>query len=51
MLMSSDLETDPNVIQGFIRYSKEFPNYIITASRWEKGGGFEHYNKVDFYVI
>lgn len=46
VLMSSDLETDPNIVQEFIRYSKESPNCIITASRWKQGGGFEHYNKV-----
>ena len=46
VLMSSDMETDPNVIQEFIKYSKQFPDNIITASRWRKGGGFEKYNKV-----
>lgn len=46
VLMSSDLETDPNVIREFIKYGKENPNKIITASRWRKGGGFEHYNKI-----
>ncbi len=46
VMMSSDLETDPNVIQEFIRHSRQYPNRIITATRWKKGGGFEHYNKV-----
>lgn len=46
VLMSSDLETDPHVVKDFIRYSKDNPNYIITASRWKKGGGFENYNRV-----
>lgn len=46
VLMSSDLETDPNVIQDFITYGKKYPNKIITASRWRRGGGFEKYNKV-----
>lgn len=46
VLMSSDLETDPNIIKEFIKHSKENPDKIITASRWRKGGGFEKYNKV-----
>ncbi|MBO6112980.1 MAG: glycosyltransferase family 2 protein [Lachnospiraceae bacterium] len=46
VMMSSDLETDPNVIQKFIRGAKKYPDRIITATRWRKGGGFEHYNKV-----
>lgn len=45
VLMSSDLETDPHLIKEFIKHSKENPNYIITASRWKKGGGFKNYNK------
>ncbi len=46
VMMSSDLETDPHVIRTFIRNAKKHPNRIITATRWKKGGGFEHYNKV-----
>lgn len=46
VLMSSDLETDPNLISVFIKYSKENPDYIITASRWKKGGGFKDYNRI-----
>lgn len=46
ILMSSDLETDPHLIKDFIKYAKEAPDYIITASRWRKGGGFKNYNKI-----
>lgn len=46
VLMSSDLETDPNVIKNFIEHAKKSPGKIITASRWRKGGGFVKYNKV-----
>ncbi len=46
VMMSSDLETDPNVIQKFIRGAKKYPDRIITATRWRKGGGFEKYNKI-----
>ena len=46
VMMSTDLETDPNVIRTFIAAAKKYPNRIITASRWRKGGGFENYDKV-----
>ncbi|MBO5550963.1 MAG: glycosyltransferase family 2 protein [Lachnospiraceae bacterium] len=46
VMMSTDLETDPNVIKNFIAAAKKYPNRIITASRWRKGGGFENYDKV-----
>ncbi len=46
VMMSSDLETDPNVIRRFIKGAKKYPDRIITATRWRKGGGFENYNKV-----
>lgn len=46
VMMSSDLETDPSVVKDFITIAKKYPNYIITATRWRRGGGFEHYSKV-----
>ena len=46
VLMSSDLETDPALVQEFIRQAKAAPEKVITASRWLKGGGFKGYNKV-----
>lgn len=46
VLMSSDLETDPNIIQKFIAKAKKYPDRIITASRWRRGGGFRHYSKI-----
>ena len=46
VMMSTDLETDPNVIRTFIAAAKKYPTRIITASRWRKGGGFENYDKV-----
>ena len=46
VLMSSDLETDPVLVQEFIRQAKSAPEKVITASRWLKGGGFKGYNKV-----
>ena len=46
VLMSSDLETPPELIAQFISLAKEHPEHIITASRWRKGGGFSNYNKI-----
>lgn len=46
VMMSTDLETDPAVVQQFIQRAKENPAAIITASRWLKGGHFEGYNPV-----
>lgn len=43
IMMSTDLETPPKLVSVFIEKSKEFPNDIITASRWIKGGGFRQY--------
>jgi glycosyltransferase involved in cell wall biosynthesis len=46
VMMSSDLETDPALIQTFIKLSKEHPDSIITASRWARGGTFVGYHPV-----
>lgn len=46
IMMSSDLETDPALIPIFIEKSREFPDRIITASRWKSGGGFQGYHKI-----
>ncbi len=46
VLMSADLETDPHVIKDFVEKSKQYPNAIITASRWKNGGGFKGYSKL-----
>lgn len=46
VMMSSDLETDPKLVERFIELAKKEPDKIITASRWLKGGGFQNYNSV-----
>lgn len=45
VMMASDLETDPALIQEFIVEAKKTPDDIITASRWISGGGFKDYNR------
>lgn len=46
IMMSSDLETDPYLVQVLIAYAERNPASIITASRWTLGGGFKGYNKL-----
>ncbi|MDR1897756.1 MAG: glycosyltransferase family 2 protein [Prevotellaceae bacterium] len=46
IMMSTDLETDPNIVSEFIELIKNSPEDIITASRWIEDGNFRGYNKV-----
>lgn len=46
VMLAADMDTDPAVVCKFIEKSKLFPDSIITASRWNKGGGFVGYSKV-----
>ncbi|MBQ3403570.1 MAG: glycosyltransferase family 2 protein [Synergistaceae bacterium] len=46
VMMSADLETDPELIHEFIAQSKKYPDRIITASRWKKGGSFKGYSRI-----
>jgi glycosyltransferase involved in cell wall biosynthesis len=46
VMMSTDLETDPNVIQDLIEIVKKKPGEIVTVSRWIKRGSFNGYNKI-----
>lgn len=44
IMMASDLETDPNLVQTLIEEERKNPEMIVTATRWAKGGDFEGYN-------
>ena len=46
VMMSADMETDPSLLHKFIAQAKIYPDRIITASRWIKGGGFNGYSKI-----
>lgn len=46
VMMSSDLETDPYLVKDLIQKAKEHPEFIITATRWVKGGAFQNYSKI-----
>ena len=43
IMMSSDLETNPNLVKTMIEKSKINPDAIITASRWKNKIGFKDY--------
>jgi len=46
VMMSSDLETDPALVQTLIKAAAEQPEGIATASRWIAGGRFEGYSPI-----
>ncbi len=46
LMMSADLETDPELVQGMLEASRKNPEAIVTMSRWIKGGGFSGYSKI-----
>lgn len=46
IIMSADMETDPEQVKDFIESQKKHPDAVITASRWVKGGDFSGYNKI-----
>lgn len=50
IMMSTDLETDPNLVPVYIEMAKKNPDQIVTASRWIKGGGFKGYSKVKYVL-
>lgn len=43
IVMSTDMETPPDLVCKMIEDEKKDPDGIITASRWIKGGGFSGY--------
>jgi len=47
IMMASDLETDPNLVKTLIRESNQYPNHIITTTRWKgENSGFTSYGNV-----
>jgi hypothetical protein len=46
IIMSADMETDPYLVKDFIKKQKRYPEAVIIASRWIRGGSFSNYNKV-----
>ena len=50
LMMASDLETPTERVKEFIAQGRAHPNAIITGSRWIKGGGFEGYSKLKYFL-
>ncbi|MCX6993339.1 MAG: glycosyltransferase family 2 protein [Kiritimatiellaeota bacterium] len=50
LMMASDLETPPDRVKEFITQGRQHPDWIITGSRWIKGGGFEGYSKFKYFL-
>lgn len=50
LMMAPDLETDPHSVKDFIDMAKQYPNDMITASRWKIKGNFNGYNKVKYVL-
>lgn len=46
VMMSADRESPPEAMHELIAQAKKYPDRIITASRWLKGGGFSGYSKI-----
>lgn len=50
VMMSSDLETDPNSVSHLIVMAKRYPDDITVASRWLKKGAFKGYNPIKYVL-
>ena len=50
LMMASDLETPPDKVKDFIVEAKQHPDWIITGSRWIRGGGFEGYSPLKYFL-
>jgi hypothetical protein len=46
LIMSTDLETDPNEVKSLIGEARGHPQSIVTASRWIAGGKFRGYSLI-----
>lgn len=50
LMMSSDLETDPHLVPAFITLAKQYPQDMITASRWLTKNSFAGYSPVKLFL-
>jgi glycosyltransferase involved in cell wall biosynthesis len=49
LMMASDLETEPSTVKDLIAGTREGFD-IVTATRWQEGGGFEGYNPLKHWL-
>ena len=50
LMMASDMETPPDKVKDFIAEAKKHPDWIITGSRWIRGGGFKGYSPLKYFL-
>lgn len=50
LMMASDLETPPDKVKDFVAAAREHPDWIITGSRWIRGGGFAGYSRLKYFL-
>jgi hypothetical protein len=46
VMMSSDLETDPNEVKRLIEEARKNPGSVVSTSRWISGGAFHGYSRI-----
>jgi glycosyltransferase involved in cell wall biosynthesis len=46
VIMSSDLETNPNEVRSLIEEARKKPDSVVNTSRWRSGGGFHGYSRI-----
>jgi len=46
LVMSSDLETDPNEVARLIEVASKHPGSVVSTSRWIRGGAFHGYSRI-----
>jgi len=46
LMMSSDLETDPNEVHRLIEEARHHPCGVVSTSRWIRGGAFHGYSRI-----
>ena len=49
-IMSGDLETEPEAVERMFQKMKETGADVVIGSRWEKGGGFQNYDRIKYVL-
>jgi glycosyltransferase involved in cell wall biosynthesis len=49
-IMSGDLETEPEAVERMFQKMNETGADVVIGSRWDKGGGFQNYDRVKYVL-
>ncbi len=49
-IMSGDLETEPEAVERMFQKMKETGADVVIGSRWDKGGGFQNYDRIKYVL-